>query len=48
MTRTVFCKKFQQELEGLARPPYPGARGKDIYEHISKKAWEEWLQHQTR
>lgn len=47
MSRMVFCRKHQQELEGLARPPFPGPKGQDIYEHISKKAWEEWLAHQT-
>ena len=47
MSRTVFCKKYQEELEGLDAPPYPGPKGQDIYENISKKAWQEWLQHQT-
>lgn len=47
MTRTVFCRKYQQELEGLDRPPYPGPKGMDIYEHVSKKAWLEWTEHQT-
>ena len=47
MTRTVFCKKYQQELEGLDKPPYPGAKGQDIFENVSKKAWEEWQAHQT-
>ncbi len=45
--RTVFCKKYQQTLEGLEKPPYPGAKGLDIFEHVSKKAWQEWLAHQT-
>lgn len=48
MSRTVFCKKYQQELEGLDRPPYPGARGKELFDTVSKKAWQEWLEHQTR
>ncbi|MFT6914014.1 MAG: Fe-S cluster biosynthesis and repair protein YggX [Motiliproteus sp.] len=48
MGRTVFCKKFQQQLDGLERPPYPGAKGKEIFETVSKKAWLEWLEHQTR
>jgi len=48
MTRTVFCKKYQQELEGLDTPPFPGPQGEDIYNHVSRKAWEEWTQHQTR
>ncbi|MGC1506996.1 oxidative damage protection protein [Ketobacter sp. MCCC 1A13808] len=47
MTRTVFCRKYQQEMEGLDAAPYPGPRGKDIFEHVSKQAWQEWLQHQT-
>lgn len=47
MTRTVFCKKYQAELEGLAAPPYPGAKGQEIFEHVSKQAWQEWLAHQT-
>lgn len=47
MTRTVFCKRYQQELEGLTAPPYPGPKGQDIYENVSKKAWEEWQAQQT-
>ncbi|ARN73612.1 oxidative damage protection protein [Oceanicoccus sagamiensis] len=47
MSRTVFCKKYQQDLEGLNTPPYPGAKGQEIFDTISKKAWEEWLAHQT-
>ncbi len=47
MTRTVYCKKYQQELDGLAAPPFPGPKGEDIYQHVSAKAWQEWLSHQT-
>lgn len=47
MSRTVFCRKYQQQLDGLDQPPYPGARGQDIFENISRKAWDEWLAHQT-
>ena len=47
MSRTVFCRKYQQDLEGLAMPPFPGAKGQDLFEHVSKKAWSEWLAHQT-
>lgn len=47
MTRTVFCKKYQEELAGLAQPPFPGAKGQEIYEHVSQKAWAEWVNHQT-
>jgi Fe-S cluster biosynthesis and repair protein YggX len=46
--RKVFCRKYQKELEGLAVPPFPGPRGKDIYEHVSQQAWQEWQAHQVR
>lgn len=48
MPRTVHCTKLDIEAEGLDRPPYPGALGKRIYEHVSKQAWNAWLAHQTR
>lgn len=47
MTRKVFCKKYQQELEGLDQPPYPGPKGQEIFAQVSKKAWQEWLERQT-
>lgn len=47
MSRTVFCRKYQRELEGLERPPLPGPKGQDIYDNISRQAWQEWLAHQT-
>lgn len=47
MTRTVFCRRLKQELEGLARPPFPGAAGQQIFETVSKQAWQDWLKHQT-
>ena len=47
MTRTVFCRKYHAELEGLDQPPYPGPKGLDLYQHVSKKAWQAWMAHQT-
>ncbi|NRB39325.1 MAG: oxidative damage protection protein [Pseudomonadales bacterium] len=47
MSNTVFCRKYQQELEALTRAPYPGPKGQDILKNISAKAWGEWTQHQT-
>ncbi len=47
MTRTVFCKKYQKDLEGLDRPPFPTAKGKELYENVSKQAWQEWQKYQT-
>jgi Fe-S cluster biosynthesis and repair protein YggX len=40
--RTVFCLKLQKELPGLDSPPWPGALGQRIYEHISQEAWDQW------
>ena len=48
MARMVHCKKLNGELEGLDAPPFPGPKGQEIYEHVSKQAWLEWLEHQTR
>ncbi len=48
MTRIVFCRKYQKELPGLEKPPFPGPKGEDIYEHVSRQAWDEWQAHQTR
>ncbi|MCJ8297504.1 MAG: oxidative damage protection protein [Pseudomonadales bacterium] len=47
MMRTVNCIKYKQPLEGLEKPPYPGPKGLEIYESVSKKAWIEWTNHQT-
>ncbi|MEJ2445578.1 MAG: oxidative damage protection protein [Exilibacterium sp.] len=47
MGRIVFCRKYQKDMEGLDTPPYPGAKGQDIFENVSKQAWQEWMSHQT-
>ena len=47
MTRIVNCKRLGKEAEGLDKPPFPGAEGQRIYDHISREAWGEWLNLQT-
>lgn len=47
MSRTVFCKKYQKDLPGLERPPFPGPKGQDIFDNVSQQAWNEWQAHQT-
>lgn len=47
MSRTVFCRKYQQEMEGLEKPPFPGAKGQELFASVSKQAWQEWIAHQT-
>ena len=41
MARMVNCVKLKTEAEGLDFPPYPGALGKQLYEGVSKQAWQE-------
>ena len=47
MARTVFCRKYKEELPGIAVPPIPGPAGIDIFENVSDKAWKEWQAQQT-
>ncbi len=47
MSRTVFCKKYQKDLPGLERPPFPGPKGQEIFDNVSMQAWQEWQAHQT-
>ena len=47
MSRMIFCKKYGEELEGLDAPPYPGPKGQDVLDNVSKKAWLDWQGHQT-
>ena len=45
--RTVRCRKYDEELEGLDAPPMPGPAGERLFETVSKKAWVEWQDLQT-
>ena len=40
--RTIFCQKFQKEMPGLEKQPWPGELGQRIYENISAEAWKLW------
>ncbi|MES2663233.1 MAG: oxidative damage protection protein [Pseudomonadota bacterium] len=44
----IFCRKYKKNLEALERAPFPGVKGEDILQNISRQAWQEWLEHQTR
>ncbi len=46
MPRMVKCVKLGREAEGRDFPPYPGERGKKIFDNVSKEAWGQWLEHQ--
>lgn len=45
--RTVYCRRYKEDLEGLDRAPLPGPKGQAIFESISKKAWGDWQALQT-
>jgi Fe-S cluster biosynthesis and repair protein YggX len=47
MTRMVNCVKLGREAEALEVPPMPGELGKQLYESVSKEAWQAWLKQQT-
>ena len=47
MTRQIYCIKLGHEAEGLDTPPFPGQKGQEIFEKISKQAWQDWLNRQT-
>ena len=47
MTRIIYCAKLNKDAEGLTMPPVPGEVGHKIYEHISKEAWQLWVNQQT-
>jgi len=48
MTRLVQCVKLKRDAPGLDFPPYPGDLGVKIWRSISKEAWEQWIDIQTR
>jgi Fe-S cluster biosynthesis and repair protein YggX len=47
MPSKITCQKLNETLDALDAPPFPGPLGEKIYQHISKKAWQAWLTHQT-
>jgi len=44
----IQCIKLKKEAEGLDYPPYPGELGTKIWSSISKEAWQQWTDIQTR
>ncbi|AFA40940.1 iron-sulfur cluster protector protein [Wigglesworthia glossinidia endosymbiont of Glossina morsitans morsitans (Yale colony)] len=47
MKKKFFCTFLNQTSEQLDFPPYPGALGIRIHNHISKEAWKIWQNYQT-
>ena len=47
MSRIIDCIRYGAGQEGLDRQPYPGELGLRVYNSVGKRAWGEWLAHQT-
>ena len=47
MSDKLFCRKFKEELPKMIRPPYPGPKGEELFNSVSRKAWDEWTALQT-
>jgi Fe-S cluster biosynthesis and repair protein YggX len=45
MPRTVHCIKLNCDADGLEKPPFKGALGERIFDHVSAQAWRTWLEH---
>ena len=48
MSRMVTCAKLGETLPGLPYKPFNDALGQRIYETISAKAWQDWIEHSKR
>ena len=48
MSRMVKCAKLGEELPGLPYKPFNDALGQRIYDTISAKAWQDWIEHSKR
>ena len=46
--RTVMCRKYGREMPGLDAPPFPGPKGLEVFETVSREAWADWMARQTR
>ncbi|HEY1546551.1 MAG TPA: oxidative damage protection protein [Kofleriaceae bacterium] len=46
--RTVTCAKLHETLPALPYKPFNDALGQRIYDQISAKAWQEWIEHSKR
>ncbi len=42
MPETVTCSRCGRTAPGLAKPPLPGALGREIHDKICAACWAEW------
>ena len=46
MSKTITCIKLGPDQEAMGFPPFPGELGERIFQNVSKKAWQTWLEQQ--
>jgi Fe-S cluster biosynthesis and repair protein YggX len=46
MPHMVECVRYKTQMEGLDEPPFDSPLGQKIYDHVSQRAWNDWLEHQ--
>lgn len=46
MTKTITCIKLGSDQEAMDFPPFPGELGERIFQNVSKRAWQSWLEQQ--
>src|SRR3954454_7747624 len=48
MSRMVKCVKLGETLPGLPYKPFNDDLGQRIYDTISAKAWQDWIEHSKK
>ena len=48
MAKTILCQKLNETLPALQEAPFPGPLGERIFSSISQKAWDLWIEEQTK
>ena len=46
MPHMVFCSRYKQEMEGLDEPPFDSDFGHKVYNNVSRRSWQEWIERQ--
>jgi Fe-S cluster biosynthesis and repair protein YggX len=47
MSALIHCRRCDDEVPGLEKPPFKNELGEQIVSQICNSCWKEWLQHQT-
>lgn len=48
MENLVWCKRLMKEAQKLDVPPFPGAVGRYIFDHVSAEAFGDWVEFQIK